>query len=147
MEITTLVPQSVDLLAPCLPYLTQDDESAIEVVKSRFGVNTWDLARALWVMLQPKVQAKPALQEAVQDVVDAPNEEDARAALRQQLKKLFTEDSAFANEIAELLSKAKATGNTVTVNGDRAVGIGGGVTTSTIITGDSNVMGDGDYRK
>lgn len=52
--------------------------------------------------IRQKAEKKPALQEALADVQATPDDPDALAALRQQLKKLFQQDPAFAAEVAEL---------------------------------------------
>jgi len=97
----------------------------------------------LWDKLRPKVEAKPAALEAVQDVAEHPDDEDALAALRQQLKKLLAEDEPLVQELARLLQQAQAGGRTVTASGNRSVAIGGDVTDSVIVTGDNNKINRG----
>ena len=53
---------------------------------------SWPLAKSLWNWLQPRIAAKPAALEAMRDVAERPNDHDAQAALRLQLRKLFAED-------------------------------------------------------
>jgi hypothetical protein len=132
MDLTTLVA----FLAPVLPFLLKGGEEAAKAAGAKFGDAAWERAKTIWSKLHPKVVAKEAAREAVQDVAKAPDDEDARASLRQQLKKLFAEDTALASEIAQQLTEAKAAGVVVTVSGDRAVGIGGSMSGGTIITGD-----------
>ena len=56
-----------------------------------------------WDKFWPKVEERPGAQEAVQDAAAAPDDADARAALRLLLKKLLTEDSFLATELARPL--------------------------------------------
>lgn len=141
MDIQTLAQQIVPFLAPFLPYLLKAGEKAAEEAGKKLGAAAWEKAKALWAQLRPKVEAKPAAREAVQDVAAYPKDEDARAALRLQLRKLLAEDPALAAEVARLWEGAQATGatvTTVTAAGDRSVAVGGDVRGSTIITGNRN---------
>lgn len=113
-------------------------EQAAEEAGQRLGAAAWEHAKALWGRLRPKVESKPALQEAVQDAATDPQDEDAIAALRLQLKKLLAEDPALAEEIARLWSEAQSAGVPVTTIADRSVAAGGNVTGSVIVTGDKN---------
>ena len=81
-------------------------------------------------------QASFAALEAVRDVAHTPDDEDAQAALRVQLKKLLAEDQTLTEEVTEWWQRAKAAGIMVTASGDRSVAIGGDVLGSTIVTGD-----------
>jgi hypothetical protein len=133
MEVTTLAQDLAVFLTPFLPYLLKATEKAAEEVGKKFGAATWDRAKVLWGKLLPKVEAKPAAQEAVQNAAAAPNDEDIQAALRVQLKKLLAEDAALAGEIAHLWQEAQQAGVTVIVVGERSVAIGRDVTDSTLI--------------
>lgn len=140
MDIQTLAQQIVPFLAPFLPYLLKAGEKAAEEAGKKLGAAAWEKAKALWAQLRPKVEAKPAAREAVQDVAAYPKDEDARAALRLQLRKLLAEDPALAAEVARLWEEVQAAGvvNLVIAKGDRSVAIGGHVHDSTIVTGDQN---------
>lgn len=135
---TQLIQQLTAFLAPFLPYLLKAGEKAAEEAGKKLGEAAWERARALWSKLRPKVEARPAAQEAVQDLAAAPDDPDAQAALRQQLKKLLAEDPALAEEIARLWGEAQAAGGTVITADHRSVAVGGDVSGSTIITGDRN---------
>jgi hypothetical protein len=84
------------------------------------------------------VETKPAAQEAVQDVAKAPEDADAQAVLRLQLKKLLAEDEALAREVAQLWEEARAAGVVIIAAGQRSVAALS-IEGSTIITGDQNV--------
>jgi hypothetical protein len=138
MDVTLLAQNIVTFLAPFLPYLVKVGEKAAEEAGKKLGGEAWEQAKALWGKLRPKVEARPAAKEAVQDAAAAPDNADAQAALRLQLKKLLDEDVSLAEELACLLSEAKKAGVTVIASGERSVGISGDVSGSTIITGDKN---------
>lgn len=130
-------------LFPFLPYLLKMGEKAAEEagkkLGEKFGGDAWEKAKALWMKLSPNVQAKEAAHEAAKDVANDPENEDAQAALRQQLKKLFNEDSILASEISHLFEEAKQTGSVsnVIASGERAVAVGSSASGNTIKTGDT----------
>lgn len=97
------------LLTPFLPYLLKLGDKAAEATAQKLGVDAWEKAKVIWTKLRPQVQVKPATQEAVEDVAKSPNDEDAQAALRQQLKKLLKENPNLESEIASLLKEAEQT--------------------------------------
>ncbi|HKQ06841.1 MAG TPA: hypothetical protein VJ464_17030 [Blastocatellia bacterium] len=136
MNPATIASDVVTYLVPALPALyTLGGEAAKEVTKKISG-EAFEYAKSLWAKLRPKAEATPALQEAISDVATTPEDEDAQAALRLQLKKLLANDNELARELDGILQNAKNAGVTVIVSGDRSVGIGGNVSGGTIITGD-----------
>ncbi|WP_414588902.1 hypothetical protein [Scytonema sp. PCC 10023] len=108
------------LISPFLPYLLKLGDKAAEEAAKKLGVDSWEKAKAIWVKLHPKVEAKPSAQEAVQDVAQAPEDEDALAALRLQLKKLLKEDPTLESEVSRLLAEAEApqSGGNINISGD-----------------------------
>ena len=125
-------------LAPLLPYLMKSGESAAEEMGKSIAGAAWDKTKALWSKLRPKIEAKPAALEAVNDAAESSSDEDAQATLRVQLKKLFSDDQHLLEEVTKLWGEIKATGLTVTASGKSNVAIGGNVSGSTIIIGDKN---------
>jgi hypothetical protein len=91
------------------------------------------------------VEARPAALEAAQDAAAHPDDEDALAALRLQLKKLLAEDPALAQEMTRLVAQISASErgvaaqtieNSTVITGDRNAVFGPGATgTITVITG------------
>lgn len=140
MDIVALTQAVTAILIPVLPYLLKTGEKAAEEAGKKIGGETWEWAKDVWSKLWPSVEAKPAAIEAAQEVATTPDDKDAQAALRVQIKKLLTEDEALAGEVDQWLEKAKAAGITVTASGDRSVAIGGDVGGSNIITGDRNIV-------
>ncbi|MEH2241108.1 hypothetical protein [Nostoc sp.] len=99
MDIALLV----KLLAPCLPFLLNVGNKAVEGASKKVGEDVWIKAKAIWDKLHPKVEAKEAAKEAATDVAQKPEDEDLQASLRVQLKKILEADTALAEEIAQIL--------------------------------------------
>jgi len=139
--------QLVQFLAPYLSYLVKGLKLAGQEAAKKLGEKAseqgFDHAKALWEKLRPKVEAKPAALEAVQDAAEHPDDEDALAALRLQLKKLLAEDDSLAQELARLVAQSRPAGKNVTASGERSVAIGGNVSGSVIVTGDNNKINKG----
>lgn len=94
-------------LFPFLPYLLKLVDKAAENVAQKLGGDAWEKVKAIWAKLRPQVEAKPSVQEAIADVAETPD--DAIAALRQQLKKLFKEEPMLESEKSRLLESAQQT--------------------------------------
>jgi len=138
MDIGALASSVTTALVPLLPYLLKAGEKAAEETGKAVAGQSWEWAKSLWTRLKPEVEAKPAALEAAQDASQAPEDPDAQAAFRQQLKKLLNEDQSLAEEVSRWLEQGKAAGVTVTAAGDRSVAIGGDAKGNTIVTGDWN---------
>ena len=138
MDIGALASSLTTALVPLLPYLLKAGEKAAEETGKTVAGESWEWAKSLWTKLKPKVEAKPAALEAVQDAAQSPEDQDAQAAFRQQLKKLLTEDQLLAEEVNGWLEQGEAAGINVSAAGERSVAIGGNVKSSTIVTGDQN---------
>jgi hypothetical protein len=76
------------------------------------------ILRAVWHRRDG--QGRAALETAVREAAEEPDEADAAGALRQQIKRALREDAELAREVAGLLSAAG--GVTVNVSGTRAIG-------------------------
>ena len=121
MDVTMLAKDLAVFLTPLLPYLLKAGEKAAEEAGKKLGGDAWDRAKGLWAKLRPKVEAKPAAQEAVQDAAAAPNDDDIQAALRLQLRKLLAEDAVLAREIERLWQEAQQSGIIVIAAGERSL--------------------------
>ena len=137
MEIGVLTKVITDALVPFLPVLLKPGGEAEKI--AREAGETWNRAKEVWAKLRPKVEAKPAALEVVQELATEPDDADVQAAFRLQLKKLLTQDEALAETLSSLIEKSRTSGVNVTSSGDRSVAIGGNVIGSAIITGDGNV--------
>ncbi len=109
MDIALLV----KILAPCLPFLMGLGQKAVEKGAEKLGEKGIEgllpQARKIWEKLHPQVEAKAAAQEAAEDVANSPDDADAVAALRQQLKKILEapENVGLVKEIEEILAEQK----------------------------------------
>ncbi|BAY32730.1 hypothetical protein NIES2107_46200 [Nostoc carneum NIES-2107] len=106
----------VKFLAPCLPFLLNVGNKAIEGASQKVGEDGWNKAKAIWAKLLPKVEAKEAAKEAAADVAQNPNDEDLQASLRVQLKKILDTDTALAEEIAKIWQETKSADASVNLN-------------------------------
>ena len=123
LDIAALASTLTGLLAPALPYLVKFGEQAGTEASKKIGLDAWEQAKTLWDRLRPRFEKKLAAQEAANDVADDPSNEDAQAALRQQLKKLLVEDSDFALELAKVLA-SRTTPSGIAI--DSSVNVQGG---------------------
>ena len=138
MDATTLQTIANGVVIALAPALTKALSAATgplvttgeELIKS-VGQAAGEHAAALLKAISRKFKGRPTAEEAMADLVKTPDDQDAQAALRLQLKKLLEADEAFAHELRQLLdaaSKAAAGGETkVNVDGERSIGIGGDV--------------------
>ena len=138
MDIGALASELTTALVPLLPYLLKAGEKAAEETGKTVANQSLEWGKSLWSKLKPKVEAKPEALEAAQDIAQSPEDEDAQAAFRRQLRKLLTEDQSLAEEVSRWLEQGKAAGITVTASGERSVAIGGDAKGNTIVTGDGN---------
>ncbi|MER6093423.1 hypothetical protein [Streptomyces bluensis] len=79
-------------------------------------------------------QGRAGLEAAVQDAAEEPDDEDAAAALRQQVKRALRGDAELLRELTEMLPAAFSAGVTVTASGDRSIAAGGNI--GFAVTGD-----------
>jgi hypothetical protein len=120
-------------LSPYLPILLKLGgkavEKATESASGKFGEAAFAKAQAVWAKLSPKVEAKEAAKEAAIDLANSPEDEDAQASLRVQLKKLLEQDEELFKAIAQILQADAPDGTPGTqivqnVTGDRNQVIG-----------------------
>ncbi|QLE55891.1 hypothetical protein [Nostoc sp. TCL26-01] len=102
MDIVLLV----KFLAPCLPFLVNVGNKAVEGASQKIGEDVWDKAKAIWTKLHSSVEGKEAAKEAAVDVAKNPDDEDLQASLRVQLKKILETDTALATEITQIWQTA-----------------------------------------
>lgn len=139
MDVTTLANELVQALAPFLPYLTKLGRETAERAGREFGAGAWDHARTLWERLTRSLAERPTALESVRDAAEAPDDADARAALRLQLRKLLAEDEQLAGDLRRLLDERPGRSGpsvTVTASGERSIAVGRDATRSRFETGD-----------
>lgn len=127
-------------LAPFVPFLVKGAETLAAEVGQTLGKDALEHAKTLWRRLRPRVEEDPAASAAAAKVAERPQDERARGALELALEDLLRADPELARDVAELWRQVPP--GVVAAVGERAVAVGGSVTGSTIITGDSNVLRD-----
>ena len=132
--VAALAQAACAFVLPHLPTLLgKASEGAASEIGKKAAGETLSWATALWGKLFPKLQAKPAALDSLNDVSHESSDADTQAAFRQQVKKLLLEDDVLAQEVKQILDKARETG--VTATGDQSVAVGGDVVQSIINTG------------
>ncbi|MFF5256707.1 hypothetical protein ACFY4K_32320 [Streptomyces leeuwenhoekii] len=81
-------------------------------------------------------QGRAELEAAVQDAAESPEDPDAAAAVRQQVKRALREDVELRTELARMLPAAGETVN-VTASGERSIAA---KTITTAVTGDNTTI-------
>ncbi|NJR63025.1 MAG: hypothetical protein HC769_32100 [Cyanobacteria bacterium CRU_2_1] len=113
MDVAVLV----KFLAPCLPFLMNVGNKAVEGASQKLGEDVWTKAKAIWAKLQPKVERKLDVLKAAADVAKAPDDQNLQVSLHMQLQKLLEQDEFLAQEIAWIMQKAPSnSGNKVVQN-------------------------------
>ncbi|MCX5247858.1 hypothetical protein OG895_22035 [Streptomyces sp. NBC_00201] len=93
--------------------------------------------RILQVVWQRRdAQGRAELEAAVQDTAEAPDDADAAAALRQQIKRALRDDAELLAELARILPVGEGTVN-VTASGERSIAA---KTIGTAVTGDNTTI-------
>ncbi|HEV7671465.1 MAG TPA: hypothetical protein VGS22_23340 [Thermoanaerobaculia bacterium] len=105
MDYKALADTLTQILTPALPRLIAN---SIEV--SSGTTSDMDRAKAVWSRLSNSVEGYPATAEAVRDVAKDPEDLDAQAVLRVQLRKLLERDKVVAREMARLVDSHGAGG-------------------------------------
>ncbi len=103
MEIATLTAFRSPFLPTLLKLGGKAIEKATESASGKFGEAAFNKAEAVWVKLSPKVEAKESAKEAAIDVANSPEDEDLKAVLRVQLKKLLEQDEELMKAIEQIL--------------------------------------------
>ncbi|MFJ8533443.1 hypothetical protein [Streptomyces sp. NPDC093591] len=80
-------------------------------------------------------QGRAELEAAVQDAAEAPDDTDAAAAVRQQIKRALREDAELLAELARMLPAAETVN--VTASGERSIAA---KTITTAVTGDHTTI-------
>ena len=112
----------VQFLTPFLPRLLGKVQEVAGDVVDAAATTAGEHAKQIWDRLDPAVEQRPAAQEVVEDVAAAPDDADAQAALRVQLKKMLADDPALATDLGSLIEQGQAAGVIATGAGSVAAG-------------------------
>ena len=150
MDTTAIATAVTGCLAPALPYLIKAGEKGAETLGEKLGSGVWEKAKALWQMLSPVAETHPSVATAAREMAEMPDDADAQAALRFQLKKLLTADEQLAAALMQLLEsaepptsyRAEVHGKGAAAQGPGAVAAGkGGVATGGDVHGGVRIGG------
>jgi hypothetical protein len=86
-----------------VPYLAKAGEEFSKEMGKTLGHKIGDIYTAV----VKRFQSKPAAAEALADLKATPDDKDAQAAVRLQLKKQMQADLAFADELRQLLGQVE----------------------------------------
>jgi hypothetical protein len=127
MDAKLLADAVMIFLAPALPFLVSGGEEAVRRAGKKIGEDGLEIAKKLWEKLRPKVEASPRAQEAATEAAAQPDDSDAQAALRLQIRKILEADAALAAELSRLVEAARpGTSYQATVTGSGAIAQGRG---------------------
>jgi len=128
-----LAGQVTQFLTPLLPYLIKGGLEAGKAAAGKLGEPTtekgWEKGQSLWKLLSRHERVKQAAETAA----GLPEDADAQAALRLQIRLVLESEAA----LAKTLEKAMADLVQATRE-DRLVTISGNVSNSIIVTGNKN---------
>jgi len=91
----------------------------------------------VWREVQTQAAERPVAGEALQDLEANPADDDARAAVRLQFRKMLGDNPPFAERVAALVESVPAhKGISVSGDSSRSVNIGLNVSGSVLVSGD-----------
>ena len=135
MIIETVAASAIVILAP---YLVKAGESFAE----KAGEKLAEKAGALYQAIKNKFKSDNDAEQTIALVEAKPDSKARMSALEEILTEKMKEDPNFAATINRLVEEAKeADSRKVLVFGERNIAVGGNVSGSTLITGDSNQVG------
>ncbi len=102
-EISELAVSTLNALKP---YLSTLSDKALSTAAEKVGGAVPDAVVKLWKKVRAQASGNPAAEEAVNDVLEHPEDPDTAASLRLQLKKLLQQDAEFGRELHTLLVQA-----------------------------------------
>jgi hypothetical protein len=138
MDIQAISTAAIALLSP---YLAKAGGAFAE----KAGEKLAEKAGALHQAIKKKFEGDAYAKQTLARVEERPESEGRKVTLQEVLSEKLEEDTDFAEVVRHLVEEAKvADTHKVIAFGERSVAIGGDVSGSTtIITGDGNVVGDG----
>jgi hypothetical protein len=156
MDPKLLADTLTTFLAPAMPFLVKGGEDLVKQAGKKLGEGGLDLAKKLWQKLRPKTEENPVAQKATKEIAAAPDDDDARAMLRLQLRKILEADPSLAAELERMMEgvgvkttyQAANYGSGAIAQGPGAVAAGqGGAAVGGSVQGDLHVGGGGKARR
>lgn len=103
-KILELAQKIGTFLLPFLPYLLKIGDKAAEEIGKKIGGEAWEKAKALWGKLRPRIEAKPAAQQAVQEAAADPQDAAKQEALMQALAQVLQEETFLQDKVTTIVS-------------------------------------------
>lgn len=122
-------------LAPALGFLMGVSDDVSERATGSLGAAIWSQASRLWSRLGPSVEADPAARDAAEQLRDAPEDLEARAALAFRLRRILAEDPELASALDSDWEAARGQ-TTAVAAAERSVALAGRNVGNVIVTGD-----------
>ena len=139
MDLTQISAMTVAAVGPALPYLLRASEEVAEEATRALGKAAWDGAKAIWDRLRPKLDSHA--HKVAERLIASPQDDDALAALRMEVKEILTADQKLTEDLTKLLKAAGQTHVSVIASGTGAVAIGRDACGTTIVTGSHGSVG------
>jgi hypothetical protein len=135
MVIETVAAAAIAILSP---YLAKAAGSFAE----KAGEQLAEKAGSLYQFIKKQFTDDASAETKLALLEKEPESNALMSVLEEELVKKMNADANFAATLNRLVEEAKgADSNKVLVFGDRSIGVGGDVSGSTFITGDSNTVG------
>ncbi len=100
-QIDRLTEMTVAFMVPFLPYLLESAEKRVAELEKRFEKNQWDKAVMLW----SRFQQDPQVVEVAAAVAEDPDDAEAHAAFRRQIRLTFGGSYELAEEARQLFAE------------------------------------------
>jgi hypothetical protein len=139
LDPAAVAPEVAAALTPFLPILTGAANHVSEALGAQLGEGAVSWAGRVWARLTDnRLSGSNAdeLEAVAEQAAAAPDDPDALAAFRWQVRRRLEADSRLLADVKEMLAQVPP----AITSGDRAVAIGGTTTETTIITGDNNIL-------
>lgn len=127
-------------LGPFIPYLLDKGRRFAETAVSAVEAEAWEFARRIWDRLGGAVEARPEARGAAEEVAKDPGDEQALAALQEQIDLLLADDARLAEQVAALLATREAAAVEVSASWG-SFASGGDVKGSQIVIGNQSRIG------
>jgi hypothetical protein len=133
--IAILTPAVIKIAKAATGPVKEMGEELIETLGKTAGKQVVSLMK----MISSKSKGDPVAENALGEFVQAPQDQDAQAALRLQLRNMLIQDEAFAQDLRRLLESEESDAKEqvrITVEGSRNVVMSEGDVQAPIISGD-----------
>lgn len=114
-------------------------EKALEKVGENVTDETWKFGKPLLKKLLPKLAAKPAALEAVEDLAKSPDRSDFQTVMQVQLTKLLEADQDLLAEVQRIIAESQQAGGAINITASGERSVAGQSLNAPVFTGDIKV--------